>query len=103
MAQIEAKHVELAGGGVSPDGKHFALLFESKSGERLVLGLGVRQFPELLRVAAVTYSQARKLYGDEIRPISVETWSTSETPETAILSLKVFGGSELRFELSRNT
>jgi hypothetical protein len=103
MAQIDLKRVELVGGGLSQDGERFALIFMSKEGERLALGIDVRQFPELVRAAAETQSQARKLYGDQVLPIAVNTWSTAETPDVAILSLKVFGGSELRFKLSRNT
>ena len=36
-------------------------------------------------------------------PIPVERWGTTGTPERAILSLAVFGGLELRFEVLRET
>ncbi len=102
MPEIDARKVRLIGGGVTGDGEHGAMVFAWQSGDEFALALDIQQFPEVVRAAAMLHSQIRKLRGDEVAPIPVERWSTAETSDTAILSLQVFGGLELRFELSRD-
>jgi hypothetical protein len=101
MVQIDARVARLVGGGLTSDLNYGSLVFAWANGERFALALRVEQFTELMRAAALTHSQARKLHGDEVPAISIETWSTTETPDGTLLSLQVFGGLELRFELSR--
>jgi hypothetical protein len=101
MPTTDAKVVKLMSGAISEDGRHAALLFRAGDAEEVTLAISLEQFPLLLRAAALLHSQARKLHGENVRPIAVERWSTQETPETAVLSLYVFGGQELRFELGR--
>ena len=104
MAQVEARKATLVGGGLTTGSRLATLVFAWENKERFALAIELRQFLELLKVAALTHTQARKLDGDKVPPIPVETWSTTATPDdTAILSLKVFGGLELRFEVSPNT
>ncbi len=103
MPEIDARKVRLIGGGVTGDGEHGAMVFAWQNGQEFALAVEVEQFADVIRAAAMLHSQARKLRGEEVPPIPVERWSTAETPDSAILSLQVFGGLELRFELSRDT
>ena len=102
MPEIDARKVRLVGGGITQDGEHGALIFAPASGEQFAVALRIEQFNELLRAAALLHSQMRKTRAD-VAPIQVERWSTDETTRTAVLALQVFGGLELRFELSRET
>jgi hypothetical protein len=101
MAQREARKARLLGGGLTTDGEHGVLVFAWEDEERFALALAIEQFAELLEAGAVMHTQARKLRGDAVRPVPVETWSTARMGDAAILSLQVFGGQELRFEVSR--
>jgi hypothetical protein len=103
MPGLEARKVKLVGGGITADGDHGALVFSLEQGEQFALAVGVEQFADLLKTAALLHSQLRKRHGDAVGAIPVEMWSTSGTPGAAILSLQVFGGLELRFEVSRGT
>jgi hypothetical protein len=101
MAQKEARKARLLGGGLTTDGEHGVLVFAWEDGERFALALEVEQFTELLQAGALMHTQARKLRGDAVRPVPVEMWNTARMSDAAILSLQVFGGQELRFEVSR--
>lgn len=103
MPDVDVQKVELIGGGLTQDGEHGALVFVSPTGQRIILGVSVEQFPELVRGAALLQTQARKLRGDEVRPIAIERWSTFRSRDGAILTLEMFGGLELRFEVPRGT
>jgi Ser/Thr protein kinase RdoA (MazF antagonist) len=103
MPEINARQVTLTGGGLTGDGEHTALVFTAQDGEPFALVLHVDQFAHVAKAAALMHSQARKLRGDAVPPIPVERWGTTGTPERAILSLAVFGGLELRFDVPRGT
>lgn len=103
MPPKNAQKAMLVGGGMAADGEHGALVFETAEKEPFALALGFDQYPELIRAAALLHSEARARHGGAVPPVPVERWSTEETPDTAILSLRVYGGLELRFELSRHT
>ena len=103
MPEINARQVTLTGGGPTGDGEHAGLIFTDREGEQFALVLHVDQFAQVARAAALMHSQARKLRGNAVPPIPVERWGTTGTPERAILSLAVFGGLELRFEVLRGT
>lgn len=102
MHQRTARTVALVGGGTAATGEHGVLVFQDADGEQFALALRFDQFPELVRTAALFCSEAQKRGGD-VQPVSVEQWSTEGTPESAVLSLKVFGGLELRFQIPRGT
>ena len=103
MPEMNARKVTLKGGGLTEDQNHAGLLFAAQDGEQFVLIVSVDQFAHFARAAALLQSQARKLRGDEVPVIPVERWSTIGTPKTALLSLQVFGGLELRFKVPRST
>ena len=102
MPEMEAHEVKLAGSGIAPDGEHGVLVF-TRNGRQLALALGFEQFAGLLKAAALWYSQARKRLGDQIPAIPVESWSTTRSADGAVLSIQVFGGLELRFQVSKGT
>jgi len=99
----QAYVARLTNGCIAPGGEHGAFVFTLADGKELTLALRLEELPQLARAAALLYSQPRRLRGDGVPPIPVETWSTGGTPDVAVLTLKVFGGLELQFEVSRRT
>ncbi len=103
MAEINARRVEIVGGGTTEEGEHGAIVFAPQDGEQFALVFAVEQFASLVRAAALLHTQALKLRGDEVPAIPVEEWDTKRTSDSVLLTLKVFGGLELRFEVSKAT
>jgi hypothetical protein len=93
----------LIGGGSAGDGEHVALLFRAANEERFALTLKLDEYPGLVRAAALFQSELRKRHGGDAALIPVESWSAEGTPEMAVLALKIFGGLELRFQVSQGT
>ena len=101
--KMKALKASLIGGGIDGDGEHGALLFRAANEERFALTLKLEEYPGLVRAAALFHSELRKRHGGDAPLIPVESWSAEGTPEIAVLALKIFGGLELRFQVSQGT
>ena len=103
MVERMALPARLLGGSIASTGQHGALLFETAEGGEVVLALSVDQYPLLLKAAALLQSQAIKLAGEAARPVPVEKWTTTGSSQAAVLTLEVFGGLKLQFQVTQGT
>jgi hypothetical protein len=97
-AQFQA---QLVGSAVTEGGEQGALIF-TVEGSRLTLTLDPQLYNGLVRAAALWQTRARDR-GGEVPPIPIEKWSAERQHKSVILTLQVFGGLELQFQVSPET
>ncbi len=103
---IEVTPVKLVGHGLTDDGAQAVLGFRDAAGIKLYLGLAPEDLQTLATALAAIGQDLRHRRGEDALAATatpIQSWSTVRRKGSALISLTVLGGLELRFLVTPDT
>jgi hypothetical protein len=103
---IEVTPVKLVGHGLTDDGGQAVLGFRDAAGIKVYLGLAPEDLQTLAAALAALSQDLGRRHGDDAlaeTATPIQSWSTVRRKGSAMISLTVLGGLELRFLVTPDT